>query len=161
MNGTQVVDCNFGGGATGGGGTVNTGTQYAPAYYSGNNATISSASPFTGVGYYRTNGPPVAASAAQIAGVLGGLSGCTASGLALVSDGAGGIHCATVGASLPASLLAVATDSGGNAIASTGSAGAFTIRGLATATTLKVTGLTTVGNCLTVADTSGTVTSAT
>ena len=56
--------CTVAGGS--GNGTVQAGSEYSPAFYnqSGSSATVGGVTPFTGLGYWQTNAPPAAATAA-------------------------------------------------------------------------------------------------
>jgi hypothetical protein len=61
--------CGIGGGS----GTVQAGSQYSPAFYSqsGSSATVGGVTPFTGLSYWSTSGPPAAATGAQIVSAIG------------------------------------------------------------------------------------------
>jgi len=63
--------CTVAGGS--GNGTVQAGSEYSPAFYnqSGSSATVGGVTPFTGLGYWQTNAPPAAATAAQIVSAIG------------------------------------------------------------------------------------------
>ncbi len=54
-------------------GNVQTGSEYSPAFYnqSGTSATVGGVTPFTGLGYWQTNAPPAAATAAEIVSAIG------------------------------------------------------------------------------------------
>ena len=64
---TQTVAASGGGG----GGTVNSGTQWSPAYYAATGTAVSGTTPFTGLEYWSGSGAPAAATAANVVGAIG------------------------------------------------------------------------------------------
>jgi hypothetical protein len=130
-------------------GTVQAGSEYSPAYYnqSGSSATVGGVTPFTGLGYWQTNAPPAAATAAEIVGAIGATAvanattaatattattAATAATATSFTGGLGGDVTGTQGATtvskinggaVPLSAAALATNASGQAVsaATTGS----------------------------------------
>ena len=117
-------------------GTVQAGNEYSPAFYnqSGSNATVGGVTPFTGLGYWQTNAPPAAATAAQIVGAIGATAVANATNAAsattatnfsgsLTGDVTGTQSATTVakvnGGAVPASAALVGTNASSQAVAAT------------------------------------------
>jgi hypothetical protein len=91
-------------------GTVNSGTQWSPAFYAATGTAVSGTTPFTGLQYWSGSGAPAAATAAQVVAVIGSTAVANATAAAGLS------------AQLPISGVGSAglSASGGVTIASTG-----------------------------------------
>jgi hypothetical protein len=79
------AEATLGGG--GGSGTVNSGTQYSPAYYAATGTAVSGVTPFSGFGYFSTSGAPAAATATQAATLISGLTGCSTANYVFTPQG--------------------------------------------------------------------------
>jgi len=80
LNPSNAVTASLSGGGSGSG-TVDSGSAYSPAYYpSGGGAVVAGVTPFNGFGYFATTVPPAAATAAQAATLIQGLTGCNTLG---------------------------------------------------------------------------------
>jgi hypothetical protein len=113
---------------------VQTGSEYSPAFYnqSGSSATIGGVTPFNGLGYWQTNAPPAAATAAEIVSAIGATAVANATTAAsftgsMSGDVTGAQGATTVskvnGGAVPASAAALGTNSSGQPVsaATTGS----------------------------------------
>jgi hypothetical protein len=72
-----LYTCNNGtwgpiGSGGGGSGTVGSATIYSPVYYTATSNTVGGVTPFNGIPWFSTTGPPAAATSVQVQNVLGG-----------------------------------------------------------------------------------------
>lgn len=113
-----------------GSGTVQTGSEYSPAYYnqSGSSATVGGVTPFTGLGYWQTNAPPAAATAAEVVSAIGSTAVANATAAASFTGSLSGDVTGTQGATtvikindgaVPTSANVVATNASGQPTAAT------------------------------------------
>ena len=70
-NGTGGAFTTSGCSGGGGSGTVNSGTQWSPAFYATTGTAVSGTTPFTGLEYWSGSGAPAAASSANVQSVIG------------------------------------------------------------------------------------------
>jgi hypothetical protein len=75
---------------SGGSGTVNSGTQWSPAFYAATGTAVSGTTPFTGLEYWSGSGAPGAATAAQVVGVISTTAVANATATVTATNLAGG-----------------------------------------------------------------------
>jgi hypothetical protein len=76
--------------APAGSGTVNSASQWSPAFYAALGTTVSGTTPFIGLEYWSGSGAPAAASAAQVVAVIGSTAVANATSATTATNLAGG-----------------------------------------------------------------------